>query len=44
MNKLMEQAQLIKDDIIEYRRFIHANPEVGETLPITKKYITIKDY
>ena len=42
MNKLMEQAQLIKDDIIEYRRFIHANPEVGETLPITKKYIIDK--
>ena len=26
MNKFIEQAKLIKDDIIKYRRTIHNNP------------------
>ena len=29
MNKIMEQAIAIQDDIVSYRRTIHANPEVG---------------
>lgn len=29
MNKFMEQAIAIKDDIVEYRRVIHSNHEVG---------------
>ena len=32
MNKFMEQAIAIKDDIVEYRRVIHSNPEVGAEL------------
>ena len=28
MNKIMEQAIAIKDDIVSYRRTIHANPEI----------------
>ncbi len=34
MNKIMEQAIAIKDDIVSYRRTIHANPEVGTELPM----------
>lgn len=33
MNKFMEQASLIKEDIISYRRTLHENPEVGTHLP-----------
>ena len=29
MNTFMQQAQLIKDEIISYRRTIHQNPEVA---------------
>ena len=39
MNKIMEQAIAIKDDIVAYRRHIHANPEVGTHLPMTTKYV-----
>ena len=39
MNKFMEQANLIKDDIVEFRRTIHKNPEVGDKLPKTKAYV-----
>ncbi|MBU5315475.1 amidohydrolase [Clostridium bornimense] len=39
MNKFMEQATSIKDDIINYRRTLHSNPEVGDTLPKTKAYV-----
>ena len=39
MNKILEQAQNIKNDIVEYRRTIHENPEVGDTLPKTKACI-----
>ena len=42
MNKIMEQAMAIKDDIISYRRTIHANPEVGTELPMTKKFVMDK--
>ena len=39
MNKFMQQAQALKEEIIEYRRTIHANPEVGNDLPITTKRV-----
>ena len=42
MNKFIEQANLIKDDIINYRRTIHSNPEVGAELSETKKYVMDK--
>lgn len=42
MNKFMEQARAIKDDIVTYRRTIHSNPEVGEKLPKTKAYVMNK--
>ena len=42
MNKFMEQAIAIKDDIVEYRRTIHSNPEVGAELPKTKAYVIDK--
>ena len=42
MNKFMERAIAIKDDIVEYRRVIHSNPEVGAELPKTKAYVMDK--
>ena len=36
MNPFIEQALLIKDELINYRRIIHENPEVGAVLPKTK--------
>ena len=36
MNKFMEQAQSIKEQIIAVRREIHRNPEVGAELPKQK--------
>ncbi|WP_296648293.1 M20 metallopeptidase family protein [Romboutsia sp. 13368] len=42
MNNLLEQANLIKDEIVSYRRHIHANPEVGTHLPTTTKYVMDK--
>ena len=42
MNKMMNDALSIKDDIVSYRRTIHANPEVGTELPMTKKFVMDK--
>ena len=42
MNKFIDQANLIKNDIIEFRRTIHRNPEVGDKLPKTKAYVIDK--
>ena len=42
MNDFIKQAQLIKDDLINYRRTIHNNPEVGPELPETKAYVMNK--
>ncbi len=39
MNTIMQQAHLIKDEIIGYRRTLHQNPEVGPSLPKTKQYV-----
>ena len=42
MNKIMRDALSIKEDIVSYRRTIHANPEVGTELPMTKKFVMDK--
>lgn len=42
MNNFINQAQLIKKDLLAYRRTIHSNPEVGATLPKTKAYVIEK--
>lgn len=42
MNKIMNQAKSIKNDLIDYRRTIHSNPEVGCELPKTKSYVMDK--
>ena len=42
MNEIMNQAKLLKDDLISYRRAIHSNPEVGSELPKTKTYVINK--
>lgn len=42
MNEIMNQAKAIQEDLIEFRRTIHSNPEVGESLPKTKAYIIDK--
>ncbi|MDV4150908.1 M20 family metallopeptidase [Clostridium sp. AL.422] len=42
MNKIIDQAKLIKEDLINYRRTIHSNPEVGAELPQTKTYVMNK--
>lgn len=42
MDKIIDQAKLIKDDLINYRRTIHSNPEVGAELPKTKAYVIDK--
>ena len=39
MNHYLEQAQAMKEEIIKYRRDIHQNPEVGDHLPQTTKYV-----
>lgn len=42
MNEIMNQAKAIKEDLITFRRTIHSNPEVGESLPKTKSYVIEK--
>ena len=42
MNKILEQAKKMKDELIEYRRAIHSNPEVGAKLPKTKAFVMEK--
>lgn len=46
MNKILESAKQIKDEIITIRRTIHEHPEVGDKLPHTKKYVMdkLKEY
>lgn len=39
MNKLIEQAKALKNEIVGYRRKIHENPEVGTHLPQTKAFV-----
>ena len=42
MENFINEAKKIKNELIEYRRTIHKNPEVGENLPKTKAYIMEK--
>lgn len=42
MNNFIEQARAIKDEIVSYRRTIHENPEVGDSLPQTKTFVINK--
>ena len=46
MKEIFESASQIKDEIINMRRDIHNNPEVGAVLPKTKKYVLnkLKEY
>lgn len=39
MNQFLESASAMKDELIKYRREIHQNPEVGDHLPETTKYV-----
>lgn len=42
MNKFMEQARLIQEDMMVYRRTLHSHPEIGADLPKTKTYVMDK--
>lgn len=42
MTDIMNQAKAIKEDLITFRRTIHSNPEVGDSLPKTKSYVMEK--
>ena len=42
MNEINNQAKAIKEDLINIRRTIHSNPEVGAVLPKTKAYVIEK--
>ena len=42
MNSFLESAQAMKDELIQYRRDIHQNPEVGDHLPHTTNYVMNK--
>lgn len=42
MEKFIKQAKLIKEDLLNYRRTIHSNPEVGDKLPKTKAFVMDK--
>lgn len=42
MENFMKQAKLIKEDLLNYRRTIHSNPEVGDKLPKTKAFVMDK--
>ncbi|HEY4543173.1 MAG TPA: M20 family metallopeptidase [Tissierellaceae bacterium] len=39
MSKYLERSKDIQEEIIEIRRHLHENPEVGMNLPNTKKYV-----
>ncbi|CEO36033.1 thermostable carboxypeptidase 2 [[Clostridium] sordellii] len=42
MKNFIKQAKLIKEDLLNYRRTIHSNPEVGDKLPKTKAFVMDK--
>lgn len=42
MENFIKQAKLIKEDLLNYRRTIHSNPEVGDKLPKTKDFVMDK--
>lgn len=39
MNKILEEALKNKEQLIEWRRYLHANPELGHELPLTTKLV-----
>lgn len=39
MKEILESAKLLKNEIIRFRRTIHENPEVGDHLPETTKFV-----
>ena len=42
MNKILESATAMKEELIKIRREIHQNPEVGDRLPKTTEYVMNK--
>lgn len=46
MNNILDSAKKMKDELVEIRREIHKNPEVGDNLPKTTAYVmnTLKKF
>lgn len=46
MTNILASAKEIKEEMIEIRRYIHQNPEVGDSLPQTTEFVmnTLKKY
>ena len=46
MNEILVSAKKIQDELVNIRREIHANPEIGDQLPITKSFVMnkLKEY
>lgn len=42
MQKIVEQAKVLKDELVQIRREIHQHPEVGRDLPVTREFIMKK--
>ena len=42
MENMITQAQAMKEELLEIRRALHQNPEVGSSLPKTKAYVMEK--
>lgn len=42
MNSILEQARQQKEEMVQIRRTIHQNPEVGDSLPRTKAFVMEK--
>lgn len=41
-NKIFEAAEQLKEELLQIRRTIHQNPEVGPSLPRTKEFVVKK--
>ena len=41
-NKILEAAEQLKEELLQIRRTIHENPEVGPSLPQTKEFVMKK--
>lgn len=39
MKKVLEEAKNLQEQLIDYRRFLHQNPEIGMELPVTVAYV-----
>lgn len=46
MNDILDSAKKIQEELVQIRRKIHENPEVGDSLPVTKKFVmdTLKSF